>query len=42
MLSHSARLPHHLVTLGVFYGQDLGFDYYRLTVSVSVACSYWE
>ena len=42
MLSHSARLPHHLVTVGVAYGQDLGFENNRLTVSASVACSYWE
>ena len=42
MLSHSARLPHHLVTLGVLYGQDLRFDNNRLTVSASVASSYWK
>lgn len=41
-LSHSARLPHHLVTVGVSYGQDLRFDNNRLTVSTSVANSYWE
>jgi hypothetical protein len=40
--SHSADLPHHLVTVGMFYGQDLGFDHNRLTVSASVASSYWE
>jgi hypothetical protein len=39
---HSADLPHHLVTVGVFYGQDLGFDNNRLTVSASVTSSYWE
>jgi hypothetical protein len=42
LLSHSARLPHHLVTLGVLYGQDLRFDINRLTVSTSVASSYWK
>jgi hypothetical protein len=42
LLSHSADLPHHLVTVGMFYGQDLGFDINRLTVSASVANSYWE
>jgi len=42
LLSHSACLPHHLVTVGVFYGQDLGFDNNRLTVSASVTSSYWE
>jgi len=36
------RLPHHLVTLGVLYGQDLRFDNNRLTVSASVASSYWK
>ena len=40
--SHSARLSHHLVTVGVFYGQDLRFDNNRLTVSASVTSSYWE
>jgi len=42
LLSHSARLPHHLVTLGVLYGQDLRFDINRLTFSTSVASSYWK